>query len=180
MREPLLLVSRSLSLGYVFQNSVPKRYGFVTTVSNLSRLSTTVVGSRQRTMMPSVSAPDYHRMGQLEDFTLTGLKHHTSKLSSFEDLTTVSTFGFRGEAISSLCALSESVTVTTATVSEAPMGTVIELDRSGKITSRSAKVARQVGIQVHSWRALSLTPTERDYCDCRGALQTTPCSSERA
>lgn len=91
--------------------------------------------------MPLVSASDC----RLRELTLfTGLKHCTSKLSSFEDLATVSTFGFRGEAISSLCALSESVTVTTATISEAPMGTVIELDRSGKVTSRSTKTARQV------------------------------------
>ena len=41
-------------------NSAPKRYGFVTTVSNLSRLSTMVLGSRQRIMMPSVNAPDCH------------------------------------------------------------------------------------------------------------------------
>ena len=52
--------SQSFARSYVFPNSVPKRYGFVTTVSNLSRLSTMVLGSRQRTMMPSVSAPDYH------------------------------------------------------------------------------------------------------------------------
>ena len=39
-------------------NSVPKRYGFVTTVSSLWRLSTMVPGSRQMIMMPSVSAPD--------------------------------------------------------------------------------------------------------------------------
>lgn len=53
-------------------------------------------------------------------------------------------FGFRGEALSSICALSESVVFTTATASEAPMGTVLEMERSGKLKSSEGKVARQV------------------------------------
>jgi len=44
---------------YLFPNPAPKRYGSVTMVSNLSRLSTTVLGSRQRIMMPSVSVSDH-------------------------------------------------------------------------------------------------------------------------
>ena len=41
-----------------------------------------------------------------DDFETIALKHYTSKLSSYEDLTSLDTFGFRGEALSSLCALS--------------------------------------------------------------------------
>ena len=42
-----------------------------------------------------------------EDYETIALKHYTSKLSTYEDLTQLDTFGFRGEALSSLCALSD-------------------------------------------------------------------------
>ncbi|TFY55610.1 hypothetical protein EVG20_g9258, partial [Dentipellis fragilis] len=83
-----------------------------------------------------------------EDYDSVGLKHHTSKLASFEDLTKVLSFGFRGEALSSLCALTESVTIITSIQSQAPIGTILELDRNGRVKSRDKKVARQRGTTV--------------------------------
>ncbi|KAG2366119.1 DNA mismatch repair protein MutL [Suillus spraguei] len=83
-----------------------------------------------------------------KDYDSIALKHHTSKLAAFEDLATVLTFGFRGEALSSLCALSDSVTLTTATANEAPMGTILEMDRNGRLRNSNSKVARQRGTTV--------------------------------
>ncbi|XP_045212126.2 mismatch repair endonuclease PMS2-like [Mercenaria mercenaria] len=73
------------------------------------------------------------------------LKHHTSKLQDFSDLISVETFGFRGEALSSLCALSD-MSVTTRH-QDAAVGTRLEFDHNGKILKQSNQ-ARQVGTTV--------------------------------
>ncbi|KAI7904845.1 uncharacterized protein BX663DRAFT_469940 [Cokeromyces recurvatus] len=74
------------------------------------------------------------------------LKHYTSKLNSFEDLEKVLTFGFRGEALSSLCALSQ-LTVITATKDQAPMGIKLEYDRNGILISKTP-VSRTNGTTI--------------------------------
>ncbi|KAI6040194.1 DNA mismatch repair protein MutL [Pisolithus marmoratus] len=82
------------------------------------------------------------------DYEGIALKHYTSKLSSFEDVSRIHTFGFRGEALSSLSALSDGLTIVTATASEAPMGTVLEIDGNGRLKNQKGKVARQRGTTV--------------------------------
>ncbi|KAJ7633793.1 hypothetical protein DFH06DRAFT_1221695 [Mycena polygramma] len=93
-----------------------------------------------------------------ENYEGLALKHHTSKLSSFADLTTVTTFGFRGEALSSLCALCESVMVATAT--QPPMGVTLEMDSSGKVRHKG-KAARQRGTTITLTNLFSTLPVRR-------------------
>ena len=69
------------------------------------------------------------------------LKHYTSKLQEFEDLPNVETFGFRGEALSSLCALSK-LTVSTCEKGRT-IGSKLEFDSHGKLISNT-KHSRQV------------------------------------
>lgn len=93
-----------------------------------------------------------------DNYASLALKHHTSKLNNFHDLTLVQTFGFRGEALSSLCELSE-VQVVTATKEEEPVGTVLEMNRDGTIRSQDKRVARQVRLRkgpISSWLSISL------------------------
>ncbi|XP_069342679.1 mismatch repair endonuclease PMS2 isoform X8 [Eulemur rufifrons] len=70
-----------------------------------------------------------------ENFEGLTLKHHTSKIQEFADLTQVETFGFRGEALSSLCALSD-VSISTCHTS-AKVGTRLVFDHNGKIIQKT-------------------------------------------
>uniref|UniRef100_A0A8C2ZIV1 Mismatch repair endonuclease PMS2 n=1 Tax=Cyclopterus lumpus TaxID=8103 RepID=A0A8C2ZIV1_CYCLU len=70
------------------------------------------------------------------------LKHHTSKLKDFSDLIRVETFGFRGEALSSLCALS---VVTCHESSQ--VGTKLVFDHKGHLVQQSPH-PRQQGTTV--------------------------------
>lgn len=74
------------------------------------------------------------------------LKHYTSKLSAYSDLATLQTFGFRGEALSSLCALSQ-FSIITCMASDAPKGAKLEFEVSGKLKGTST-VAAQKGTTV--------------------------------
>ncbi|KAF4176527.1 hypothetical protein CNMCM7927_004054 [Aspergillus lentulus] len=78
-----------------------------------------------------------------ENYENVALKHYTSKLSSYEDLSRLHTFGFRGEALSSLCALAD-FRIITAQADQAPKATKLEFETSGKL-SKTQIVAGQKG-----------------------------------
>lgn len=79
------------------------------------------------------------------NFKVLALKHHTSKLMDFPDLQSLTTFGFRGEALSSLCALGD-LTVETRTKNES-VATHLTFDKSGLLVAER-KTARQIGTTV--------------------------------
>nr|CCA17251.1 mismatch repair endonuclease pms1 putative [Albugo laibachii Nc14] len=89
-------------------------------------------------------------------------KNHTSKIAAFEDIETVSSFGFRyvlspflklaitrensGEALSSLCHSALELTICTKTTQDS-IGTLLKYDASGNLIEKSAK-ARGIGTSV--------------------------------
>jgi DNA mismatch repair protein PMS2 len=58
------------------------------------------------------------------------LKHFTSKISAFEDLTSLWSFGFRGEALSAICEISRHVGCTTRQIDQ-ELGKALVFGRNG-------------------------------------------------
>lgn len=114
------------------------------------------------------------------------LKHYTSKLSTYDDLSELQTFGFRGEALSSLCALSD-FSVVTAQAHEAPKGKRLEFEMSGKLKSTSVTAA-QKGTSVVVENLFSRLPVrqkelskniKREYGKVLGLLHAYACISTK-
>jgi len=81
-----------------------------------------------------------------EDYEKLAMRHATSKIGKYEDLSqSLSTFGFRGEALCAICAMGD-VTVCTRTASDAT-AMLLTYDRFGKLTSK-VTAAREVGTTV--------------------------------
>ena len=122
-----------------------------------------------------------------ENYETIALKHYTSKLSNYDDLSSLQTFGFRGEALSSLCALSK-FHVITARADEAPKGTRLDFEASGKLKGIQV-IASQRGTTVAVEDLFMNLPVrrrelekniKREYGKVLGMLQAYACISTQA
>ena len=86
------------------------------------------------------------------------LRHTTSKLSEFDDLQQLSSFGFRGEALNSLAALS-SLAITTRTQADVT-ATALTFHTDGSVAGR-AQLARDVGTCVSVGTLFAPFPVRR-------------------
>ncbi|KND04087.1 DNA mismatch repair protein MutL [Spizellomyces punctatus DAOM BR117] len=112
------------------------------------------------------------------DYSTLALKHYTSKIAEFDDIYRVNSFGFRGEALSSLCSFAK-VTVVTCTEDQVPVGTKLEYDSRGKLVA-SAPLARAKGTTVALSNLFHSLPVrlhefkrnlKREYAKCLDLIQ---------
>lgn len=82
-----------------------------------------------------------------EDFKNICIKHCTSKLESYEDLHNVNTLGFRGEALSSLAAISN-LKIVTCTKKDLPRASELEFNSMGHLISEKKKIGGSKGTAV--------------------------------
>ncbi|XP_029461869.1 PMS1 protein homolog 1 isoform X2 [Rhinatrema bivittatum] len=82
------------------------------------------------------------------DIPVMAVKHYTSKISSHEDLQSLETYGFRGEALGSICSIAE-VSVTTKTTAD-DFSTQYVLDNCGHVTSQKpSHLGQGTTVTVH-------------------------------
>ena len=105
-------------------------------------------------------------------------KYHTSKLTSFDALSEIQSYGFRGEALSSLCGTS-TVTITTATAADNGVGVKLTFDAHGRIAAEDP-APRAKGTSIRVERMFQNTPVrqklfiksiKKQYAKCIDLLQ---------
>lgn len=94
-----------------------------------------------------------------EDAILCIQKHATSKISSLEDLEAIKTLGFRGEALSSIAAVSQ-FEIRTETRDE-EIGTLIKIEKEGEITKSKNSTSKGTCVSVKN--LFYNTPARRKF-----------------
>uniref|UniRef100_A0A673AL12 HMG box domain-containing protein n=1 Tax=Sphaeramia orbicularis TaxID=375764 RepID=A0A673AL12_9TELE len=94
------------------------------------------------------------------DTPVMAVRHFTSKICSHEDLNHLETYGFRGEALGSICAVAE-VSITTKT-NEDDISTQYMLDLTGHIVSQKPSHLGQ-GTTVSVLKLFMNLPVRRQY-----------------
>lgn len=94
-----------------------------------------------------------------EDAILCFQRHSTSKISSIEDLENINTLGFRGEALASICSISQ-IEMKTRTKSE-DVGSYIKIE--GDEVKQVTKTSCNVGTSVTVKNIYYNTPARRNF-----------------
>uniref|UniRef100_A0A5K3FE80 MutL_C domain-containing protein n=1 Tax=Mesocestoides corti TaxID=53468 RepID=A0A5K3FE80_MESCO len=95
-----------------------------------------------------------------DSFETLGKKHSTSKIQDFGDIVGVTSFGFRGEALHSLCQVADVAVHTRA--ESARSGTRLEFSTAGEVKSRRP-LARSKGTTVVVDRLFHTLPVRRRH-----------------
>lgn len=107
-------------------------------------------------------------------FSSVALGHHTSKLRSIEQLSDLNTYGFRGEALNSLCSISSSVAICTCT--KPPLASFLQLDSEGRLAGENTTTRDSRGTTVTvkelfkrlpvRWKHWTKTSFKREWIKC--------------
>ena len=96
----------------------------------------------------------------VDEFPLAIERHATSKLATLSDLAAIDTFGFRGEALSSICSVAD-VCLTSRT-SDSPSGFQMQIQQ-GKVIAGPVPVGTPMGTRITVSRLFHQVPARRKF-----------------
>ncbi|KAG5440181.1 hypothetical protein PCANB_001750 [Pneumocystis canis] len=109
--------------------------------------------------MDSIEVSDNGKGILIQDLECLAKQHSTSKIREFEDLDSLSSYGFRGETLHSLCTLSH-LQITTTTEELVPQATRITYDHQANIISKEI-VSSHKGTIVRAEQLFYSLPVRR-------------------
>ncbi|OLL26261.1 PMS1 1 protein [Neolecta irregularis DAH-3] len=122
--------------------------------------STFITISLEYNGMDGITVKDNGRGIPVDDRRSMAKRYYTSKLESFEDLPSVRTYGFRGEALASIAAIAGEMSITTKTDAD-KVGTIYYFSREGEIISQK-NVSPARGTTVTIKKIFTLFPVRRE------------------
>lgn len=128
---------------------------------------------RGKASLDSISVSDNGRGIHPADYSSLCLPSSTSKLASFQDLDSLHTFGFRGEALSAICAIASSTTFITRTLTDS-VATSLSYSNTGTLTDQRL-AARPVGTTVQVENIFHALPVRRKDALKNAAREITRC-----
>ena len=78
-----------------------------------------------------------------KDASLICQRYCTSKISDYHDIESVSTFGFRGEVLASVCAISNLTITSNNDANSSPLGNTWVFDKMGNVMAHSLISCKQ-------------------------------------
>lgn len=96
-----------------------------------------------------------------ENYAGIAMKHHTSKITTFNDVNSVSSFGFRGEALNALCELSGCFSMKTKHAKGGGLGAALTFERNGSVKSSKPIARGHSGTTVLIERLFEVLPVRR-------------------
>jgi len=131
--------------------------------NSLDANATSVEIRLTRSGLDAVEVVDNGSGVPIADRHLLARKHHTSKLRTFDGITSARSFGFRGEALSALAASCSSLAVTTKREGDTSAERLIFAD-NGSVSSREA-APRSAGTTVTVHGLLAKIPVRRKHIE---------------
>lgn len=122
--------------------------------------ATTIAVEASANLLDSIHVRDNGHGIVSEDRATMCQRHYTSKIRAYEDIATVTSLGFRGEALASAAEMADKMTITTRVEGEV-VGAALDIAKDGTIKDEKS-VSTPIGTSIKVTGFLKKLPVRRE------------------